>query len=385
MRISTGVKILNALIVFSVIAAASVTVLLVINALSVVSSIGVGEPSINSSGSVIEFLLPVSLSNRGPFAVSDIRITAEVRGSDGGTIATAASQPFSVPAGTSREQRYLTIMADVSQIPQERLSALFSQAGNLTVVATAGASIAPFVSVSLQASGSIPWEPPVSGFELGDLAILGYNSTHVFASVPVRFENSAGIGIEGTARLRFVDVDTGSEIGYGSLEVHAPPRSEYSGNMQFYFRLPDNATALLFEEIHFRCNATFDFIAFGIQVYSFSDQPDIFWNPPIGSPYVGSPAVLPYNSTHSTIIIPFGFTNKNELVTLDGTVRIGLSVGGSVIAESAPAVVHAPPGSSYSGEASMIVPNWAVSAPGTLVFTLDTEFGSASLEVPING
>ncbi|MEN3052358.1 MAG: hypothetical protein ABC606_00975 [Candidatus Methanosuratincola petrocarbonis] len=385
MRLSKGIDLLNALIVVTVIAAFTVTFILAINAFSVVSSLRVGEPSVNSSGSVVEISFPISLSNSGPFAVSDIRVSAELRDFDGSLIASASSQPFSVPAGARGEQHYLPIRVDLSEIPQERLSALFSNARNLKLGATAGAALAPFVSVSAHLSGDIPWSPPVKDFELGDPVLLGYNSTHIVGYMPVRFENSADIAVEGTVNALFVDADTGSEIGSGYLEVDAPPRSEFAGELQFTLRLPENASALMLEERTFRCNATFGFRVFGIHAYSVTSPFELAWGPPVGSPYLGSPSVAPYNSTHSLFRLPFGFTNANELVTLDGSARLGLEIGGSLVAESAPVGVHAPPGYAFSGELTMLVPNWALSTPGTLIITMETQFGIASVEVPVNG
>lgn len=385
MRSSTGIKLLNALIVIAVIVAFAATFLIAMNSFGVVSSLRVGEPSFNSSGSVVEISFPISVSNPGPFAVSDIRVSAELRDEHGGLIASASTQPFSVPAGAGEYQHNLPIRIDLSEIPQERLSALFSQASNLTLVASAGAALAPFVSVSAHLSGGIPWEPPVQDFELGDPVLLGYNSTHILASVPVRFENYAAISVEGEVNVLLVDAGTGSEIGSGYLEVEAPPGSEFTGDLQLSLRLPENATALMLEETTFRCNATLVFSVFGIQVYSVSGPFEIEWDPPVGSPWLGAPSVTPYNSTHSTLSLPFAFTNANELITLDGSARISLMVGPSLVAEGAPVEVHAPPGSTFSCNLEMLVPNWALSEPGTLVLSLDTQFGSASVEVPVNG
>jgi len=376
---------LNALIVLAVVAAFAVTFLVAMNALGVVSSLRVGEPSFNSSGSVVEISFPISVSNSGPFDVSDIRVSAVLRDEDGGLIASASSQPFSVPAGARGVQRSVSIRIDLSEIPQERLSALFSQARNLTLSGSAGAVLVPFVSVSAHLSGSIPWEPPVKDFELGEPVLLGYNSTHLVASMPVRFENPSGINLEGAANVLFVDADTGSEIGSGHLEVEAPPRSVFAGELQFYLRLPENTTALMLEKMIFRYNATFGFRVFGIQAYSVSTPVEMVWGPPVASPYLGSPSVTPYNSTHSVFILPFAFTNANELITMDGSVRACLIVGASVVAESQTVPVHVPPGSGFVCDLEILVPNWALSVPGSLVLSMDTQLGSASVEVPVNG
>ena len=385
MRLSTGIKLFNALIVLTVVAASAVTFLVAMNAIAVVSSLRVGEPSFNSSGSVVEISFPISVSNSGPFDVSDIRVSADLKDEDGGLIASASSQPFSVPAGARGAQRSVSIRIDLSEIPQERLSALFSQARNLTLSASAGAALVPFISVSAHLSGSIPWEPPVKDFELGEPVLLGYNSTHLVASMPVRFENPSGISVEGSVNFLLVDADTGSEIGSGHLEVEAPPRSEFAGELQFSLRLPENTTALMLEGRTFRCNATLGFKIFGIQVHSVSTPVEMVWDPPVASPYLGSPSVTPYNSTHSVFILPFAFTNANKLITLNGSVKAGLVVGSSLVAECQPVPVHVPPGSGFVCDLEMLVPNWALSVPGTLVLSMDTQLGSTSLEVPVNG
>lgn len=385
MRLSTGINLLNVLIVLALIAALTAPSLVVINAFGVLSSIRVGEPSVSSSGSVVEFSVPIGISNSGPFGVSDVRIYGEVRDAGGDLITSISSPPFSVAPGEIGTQRHLQIRINLSDIPQGRLQTLFSQAGNLTLLASLGLSIDPLISISAQASGTIPWEPPVKDFELGEPAVLGYNSTHIFASMPVRFENPSEIAVEGAVEVLFVDLETGSEMGSGYLDVNAPPGSIFEGELHSSFRLPENATALLLEARTYRCNATFGFRLFGIRVYTISSPLELQWSPPVDSPYLGSPSITPYNSTHSRFSLPFGFVNSNSLVTLDGSLSLGLAVGDVLVSESDPVGVHVPPGSGCSCNLTMLVPDWALSVPGALILSLDTPFGSASMEVPING
>lgn len=385
MRLSTGINLLNVLIVLALIASFTASSLLVINSFGVLSSISVGDPSVSSSGPVIELSVPVSISNPGPFALSGIRVSGEVRDAGGDLIVAVSSQPFSVPAGEVGAQRRVELRIDLSEIPQGRLQALLSQANNLTLLASLGANIDPFLSVSVQASGVVPWEPPLKGFELGEPAVLGYNSSHILASMPVRFENPSEIGVEGAIEVLFVDAETGSEMGSGYLEIGAPPRSVFEGELPMAFRLPENTTALLLEARTYRCNATFVFRVFGIEAYTFSTTFELPWEPPISSPYLGSSSVTPYNSTHSLVSMTFSFNNSNSLVTLDGSLSLGLVVGGSLVSESEPVGLHVPSGSHCSCSLTMIVPDWAFSMPGTLVLSVDTTFGSASLEVPVNG
>lgn len=385
MKLSTGINLLNVLIVLSIITASTVSILLAINAFGVISSIRVGEPSVTSSGSVVEISIPVQISNNGPFGVSGVRVSGELKDASGGLIASVSSPPFSVAAGEKGAQRIMQVRIDFSTIPQERLQALFSQEGNLTLLATAGASLEPFLSLTARASGSVPWVPPIQDFELGSPQLLGYNSTHMSASLPVRFRNPSEISVEGIVNALFLDTETGSVIGSGYLEVNAPPKSWFEGALFSTFSLPENTTALLLEARTYRCNATFGFRVFGNQVYSVSRPFELHWAPPVGSPHFGSPNVVPFNSTHSMLDLPFGFTNTNDLVTLYGSARLGMMVGGSLVSESAPVGISVPPGSACSCNFTLVVPNWALSAPGTIILSMDTQFGIASVEVPING
>ncbi|MDI9609515.1 MAG: hypothetical protein QFX34_04460 [Candidatus Verstraetearchaeota archaeon] len=385
MRLSTGINLLNVLIVLSIVTASTVSILLAINAFGVVSSVRVGEPSVFSSGSVVEVSIPVQISNNGPFGVSGVRVSGELRDASGVIIASLSSPPFSVAAGEKGAHRIMQVRIDFSAIPQERLYTLFSQAGNITLLAKAGASLEPFISISAQASGAVPWVPPIQDFELGSPQLLGYNSTHISASLPVRFRNPSEISVEGSVNALFLDTETGSVIGSGYLEVNAPSNSVFEGTLLSTFSLPENATALLLEARTYRCNATFGFMVFGNQVYSISRPFELHWAPPVGSPYFGSPSVVPHNSTHSMLYLPFGFTNTNELVTLNGSARLGMVVGGSLVSESTPVGISVPPGSAHSCNFALMVPNWALSAPGTIILSMDTQFGSASVEVPING
>ncbi len=385
MRLSTAIKLVNVLIVLALVSAFAVSFLVAINSFGVVSSIRVGEPSATPSESSVEISLPINLSNPGPFAVSGVRIYGELRGVGGDLIASASSTPFSVAAGEIGAQRRLAVRINFSQIPHESLRAIFSQAGNLTLLARAEAVLDPFIHMSAEASGKMPWEPPVRGFQLGDPDLLSHNSTHIFASIPVRFENPSIISVEGSVGVLFVDADSGNEIGSGYMGVSAPPRSVFEGAMQSYFRLPENMTEMLVESRAYRCNATLHFSVFGVDVHSVSIPFELHWDPPVGSPYLGSPSVTPYNSTHSLFSLPFGFTNENGIITLEGSVRMDLAIGGAVVSESDPVLMIVPPGQPFSSSLTMIVPNSALSQPGTIVMSMDTQFGSASLEVPFNG
>ncbi|MBC7121193.1 MAG: hypothetical protein H5T33_06445 [Candidatus Methanosuratus sp.] len=384
MKRSIALALINSLIVVFVIAAFGIAFLVAANAFGAAYSIRTGEPLFNSSGPVVQFSVPVSLSNPGPLAVSDISLTATVRGMDGETIAVAPSAPVSVPPGAEDMRFEIPLIINLSEIPGQSLSLLFQESGNLSVEVDAEAGIAPFVRITASVSAEVPWSPPVQDLQIGDPAFLGYNSTHLSASIPVSFRNTGEFVVDGSMNVTILDAETGAPAGAGALGIYAPPQSDFSGDLVFAVRLPENATALLFEDMTFRYNFTLGFDLYGIEVFSETEPVDIEWGALVSNPYLGSPAVSPHNLTFASLAFPIGFENANDFVTLDGSVTVALVINDQTVAESSPVYIHAPPDSSVSTEVVLQVPKWALVASGNLVVTLSTGLWSASLEVPYN-
>jgi hypothetical protein len=384
---SRVVLLINVLIIVSVIAGAAVVGLIVLTGVSSVSTFSIGTPTTSTSGGTTIVSVPVTIGDNGYFGYSDINVNVAVSDSAGDNILTGRVGPFSVASGETNTVQ-ASLVFDSSQLSSSVLQSLATTPQNLTVGATIGGSMPPFIGVSGGVSAQLQWGAPVSDLVEGTPTFAQHNSTTIEATVPVSFTNdNSFLTVSGSFVGTIYNSTSGAQVGSGTFSVDAAPGTTFSGSPVFYVDVPTSTfNSLFFKDATLHYMVKVSSQSSGLS-FSLNQQVDASWGAPVKSLSFGAFSTGLYNGTHSTFSVPFSFTDNSAFLGLSenmgGTIY---DASGNVVGSISPSSASATPGEMVSGTLTGFVQTSAVGEGSyVLHLTVTTSYGVATTEVTVSG
>jgi hypothetical protein len=380
---STAVKVVNVLIIVSLIAAAGVVGSILLTVAQAAPTLSIGSISATTSGGATQVQVPITLSNKGPLSVSDVSVQANVTDSSNDQLMTGTSGPLTVAPG---ETKSLNVQLNLgTNLPAATLQKLAETSQNLTVNAAVSTSIPPFVKVSGTVSARLAWGAPVSNLQVGTPSFAPLNATAVTASVPVSFQNQNDyLTLSGTGNITILD-SGGKQVGHGALQVNVPPNSGFHQTASLVVGIPaSQVQSLLLNDTTLKYTAQLSG-SFNSFSYSTSQSVSVAWGAPVKGLTIGSLTATPYNSTYARFSAPVSFTDNSAFFGITGTISGGVTDSSqSQVGSITPLSVSVSPGQQFSSTLSGFIKIASASQrPLTLNLSVQTPYGSVSKQVVI--
>jgi len=339
---------MDVFIVLSTIAAVAVVGLIVTNIVQLAPSVSIGEASIKSLFPTLKVEVPITISNPGPFEITNVNFKLSVEAEDKVQLLSGSLGPMSIPAGAKNVKATAIFTVDANKIPNATLLRLVSNPENLTVKAEFYTDMPPFIKILGTASASIPWGPPVYNLKLSEPKMTQYNATSMKIDVDVSFDNlSEWIPISGTGTITIFD-SKGNSVGSGQLAIDVSPKGKFNKTLSMLVGIPvEQLSTLLFNDTVLSYRAVAEFKSYDVSVFTMERSFSFSWGAPLYNLQVG-PLTFDFgNSTHIKAISGLSFYNKNDFISINTQVNVkiinsssGREVGSGTISINAPARSH---------------------------------------------
>ncbi|MDE1858224.1 MAG: hypothetical protein KGI26_04045 [Thaumarchaeota archaeon] len=353
MRRSRVVLVLNVLILIAAISALAMLALIALGGVSTATTFTAGSPISTTANGVTTISLPVTVTNRGYFALSGIDVKMNVADAAGNRLINGTLGPLTINPGQTSSFN-ATLVLDTSKLSPTALHDLATTSQNLTVSATLDANEPPFIAVSGSVSAQLKWGAPVSGLTEGTPTFSQYNSTTIQVVVPVSFNNdNAYYTVSGNGKIAVMN-SSGTQVGSGSVTLNVPPNTSFSQNVDLFVTLPQSQLqSLITTDQTLSYTAVFS-LPSGGSAFSISQPITYHWGAPLSGLTVGAPQVSPYNSTAFQVSVPVSFTDNSATIAVSTNLNAELfnSTSGALVGTGTLAV-QAAPGASFSN--AMIV------------------------------
>ena len=380
---SRAVKIVNLLIVVSLVAAAGVVGSVLLTVAQAAPTLSIGSMSATPSGDGMQIQVPITISNKGPLSLSDISVQTNVTDSSNDPIVTGTFGPLTVPPGATYP---LNVQLSLdTNLPAAVLQKLATISQNLIVNVAVSASIPPFARVSGAVSAQLAWGAPVSDLQLGTPGFAPLNATAVAATVPVSFQNqNSFLTLSGTANIVLLD-SRGNQVAQGLLDVNASPHGSFHQTADLVVDIPaSQAQSLLLNDttLNYTAQLSGSFDSFTLSI---SQGLSVAWGAPVKGLSIGSPTATAYNSTYSRFSAPISFIDNSAFLGITGTITGSVTDSSQGQAGSVtPLSLSVDPGQTFSSTLSGFIRVASASQPPlTLNLTIQTPYGSVSKQVVI--
>lgn len=350
MRRSRIVLVLNVLILIAAISALAVLALLALGGASTATSFSAGSPTSTTVNGVTKISVPVTVTNRGYFALSGIDVNLNVADAAGNRLINGTLGPLTINPGQTSSFN-ATLVLDTSKLSPTALHDLATTSQNLTVSATLSADESPFIAVSGSVSAQLKWGAPVSGLTEGTPAFSQYNSTTIQVVVPVSFSNdNAYYTVSGDGKITVLN-SSGAQVGGGSVTLDVPPSTSFSQNVNLFVTLPQSQLqSLITTDQALSYTAVFS-LPSGGGTFSITQPITYNWGAPLSGLTVGAPQVSPYNATAFQVSVPVSFADHSATIAVSTNLDAQLfnSTSGALVGTGSLAV-QAAPGASFSND-----------------------------------
>jgi len=383
--ITKSLKIIGILTVISVVVFVASIAAVAYTLLQSAPTISIGAPSQNITGSLLEVSIPVSLSNKGVLALSDIFVTLTLKTSNGTPLLEVSSNRLTLPPGGSGTL-YVRATINASAISPEIMMSIMTEDQEFPVTASLKGSVQPFLNVAVSANDTLKWGAPYKNLQMQEPTFEAYNATHLLIHIPVSFKNNSTLfSVSGGGSVKVVD-EYGREVGYGWTYIDAKPGREYSGTIDLYLESPwVGQPELLTERLQENYTVMVNLPAPIFGELSRTENVVMDWGTPIESPQLGGFSVVPQNGTHSRIFIPLTFRDGSRLPlvgTLSGTLY---DLRGEVVGTIDDTQLEVQPGQTFSVTLMGYITNAAASQQSlNVLIRLDTPYGTFEKGVPIS-
>ena len=356
MKGSRIVLVLNVAILVSALAAVSVLGLIVLGGASSISSFSVGTPTTTSAGGVTKVVVPVTVGNRGYFALSGVYVQVGVKDGAGSSVLNGTVGPLSVGAG-EKTTFNATLALDTAKLTSAELSSLATTTQNLTVSASLSATEPPFVGVSGSVTAQLKWGAPVTGLTVGAPAFSEYNSTAIEAKVPVSFTNGNGyLTISGDGKIAVLS-QNGTQVGGGAVSLDVPPGGSFSSTVDIFVKTSSSQLlSLLTRDQTLSYTAVLSMPTGGGSPFTLDVPVSYQWGAPLAGLTLGTPQASAFNSTAFEVSVPVSFRDNSTSMGVSTALNVvilnsttGAQVGGGSLS------VQASPGTSFAQDMTVYV------------------------------
>jgi hypothetical protein len=228
--------VLDIMIILTTILAVVAVVLPVYTIIQDLPGLSFGTPSYNYTNSSGYFILPVTISSKGPLSLSDITLQGYLAGANNTQLPVTSVGPIKIPVG-SRTTINLNTTFDFSQLSDEMIQNLATINQNLSLVATFRFSTSPLSSYKFNLIGQYNWGAPLDNLTIGYPYVQAFNTTYSQVSIGFTFkDNSSNIMVDGYMSGIILD-SSGNIVGVlqnQSMTVY--PGATHTGTMAGYIR-----------------------------------------------------------------------------------------------------------------------------------------------------
>ena len=199
--------------------------------------VGIGNPQMIPSSKGVDLSLPFYINNTGFYELADLNLTTRVTDPRGKVMDQTETIIPSIPKGTNVTASH-TVPVDLDDIIEMDYLALLLEDSHFNVELFASVNFARAIPVQFSMNTSIPWGAPLANFDLGELSVSSFNSTHAEATIPISFENHAIMGMQGLMRLEIYD-SAQRLIASGEVVADAPAEQSFAEMFYLYPRQQD--------------------------------------------------------------------------------------------------------------------------------------------------
>ena len=176
--------------------------------------------------------LPFFVKNEGYFDIDNLNVTARITDFNGTLITHSTTFVPVIPRGNSVEAVH-NISIDLQEVMSMRGTHLLFNDSALDLDLSIMLNFGYALPVRLSMNATLPWGAPFSSVSVGEITILGNNSTHGELMIPVSFENHSGLPVAGAMQLEiYTDEDT--LVASGKTDLNIPSQRGYSGQVHAY-------------------------------------------------------------------------------------------------------------------------------------------------------
>lgn len=191
-----------------------------------------GEPQMNlTADNDILFLIPITITNKGFYSLSDFNLTTQISDAENFIIANGTSF---IPTINKDEAATVAhnVTIDFNELLQHNKNFLFNDT-ELEIYEMVGMRIAEIIPIQASTNYSMPWGAPLYNFVLGKPQHVAANSTHVRVNLPISFENHAFFNVAGNIKIKMYN-NASLLLGEGQISMDVPQQSSYNGIVEFY-------------------------------------------------------------------------------------------------------------------------------------------------------
>jgi hypothetical protein len=228
--------ILNIMIILTTILAVVAVVLPVYTIIQDLPGLSFGVSYYNYSNTIGYFIIPVTISSRGPLPLSDITFRGYLAGANDTQLPMTSDSPIEIPVGSTTTIN-LNFTFNFSQLSDEMVQNLATINQNLSLVATFRFSTSLLSSYEFNSTGEYNWGAPLDNLTLSHLFVQAFNTTYSRVSMGFTFkDNSSNITLNGN--MSGIILDNGGNI-VGVLQNQSMtiyPGATDTGNMAGYIK-----------------------------------------------------------------------------------------------------------------------------------------------------
>ncbi|HRR53829.1 MAG TPA: hypothetical protein P5290_00610 [Candidatus Methanomethylicus sp.] len=378
-------KLINALIAISILAAVAVVAAMAVSLVLLAPSVSVGEPQISASPSnaSISVSVPFVAANPGVFAINGPAVCVTLESSEA-VLLSFSSEPITIPPGSPSRNYSFAISVNLSDLPADELRRLVTSEDTLVLKASASIEMFPLAGVGASVDASAEWSPIVANLTFLAPEVEPLNLTHARVTLPFTFINPSDLDVPAVIEGNLTSTYGASAHFSEALTIQS--NSPNYGTVLADIPLPANMTPYLLSNATLGFSASASVALLGIVQIPFNATCDLAWGAPLANLTFGDPAAGPINSTHSLIAVPFSFFNANGILTAEGSFdAVLLLPNGTVAGASGQVDFLAPPHTAFESNVAFEIPNAAASPSYTLVAIFGTPYGSFQMEVVIDG
>lgn len=309
--------------------------------------LAIGQPRIDPYNTThIQIAVPVSFENRNSFISIDAKVEARIFNATSNLQVGSGSIDVKAPSKSSFSG---ILVGFLSFDPATVNALLFNDRSLKFRVELEGAYAG--LRFSLHRALELNWGAPLYGFKTGSPEIASFNASGIQVKMPVGFENhSPWIRINMTIAVKVSNATSGVQLGYVSLEIDAPPNTEFDRTV--ILTLTPSETALkklLFDdmEIALTVDLSGKYVGFDLSIQR---SLTYSWGAPLFNFRLGTPSLRSYNSTHFATALPVSFENHSPFIAIDTVLQAGLfNATSNILAGSGSLKMPAPSKTNFTG------------------------------------
>jgi hypothetical protein len=184
-------KVVDALILATLLVGAGTSAILVLNILDSAPSVTVGQiTGVAVQGKPV-LQVPVMVQNGGPLTADDVSIKLRIAdSSNNNTVVSGSLGPLSIPPGKSVKLN-TTLTFDLLGLPADTVRSYLINDQSLIVSARITTALRPLIDVAGSANGTIAWGAPLQGLAFGGGSVSNWNSTFSLVTWTFSFKDDS--------------------------------------------------------------------------------------------------------------------------------------------------------------------------------------------------